>query len=202
MSVASSSDNILIYLHGFNSAPQSFKAQQVKGFIEQTYPHVELMIPQIALTPLDAWRQLETMLNDVMTRRPQARVGFVGSSLGGFFATKLANQFGGKCVLINPAVTPFKLIELLIGEYTNQYTGHIQQVTMAHGEELELLQFDQIKSIENYWVLLQQGDETLDYRLAVAAYSGTRVTLEPLGDHSFIGFNRYLNSIVEFLFEN
>lgn len=189
---------VVIYLHGFNSSPDSFKAKQTKAFFARFYPNIELVIPHLALTPLAAWQQI-----DQLTRKyKDQQLGFVGSSLGGFFATLLANKYSTKAVLINPAVSPYLLIDTLVGDYTNPYTGVSHQVNSSHGDELAQLQFDQISTPESLWVLLQQGDETLDYKLALSCYSGARISLEPLGDHSFVGFNRYLNAIVEFLFEN
>lgn len=192
------SNNVLIYLHGFNSSPDSVKAQQTKAFLQQYYPDITLVMPQIALTPKAAWQQLDQLV----AQYKECNIGFVGSSLGGFLATLLANKYGGNAVLINPAVTPHSLIDILIGEYINPYTGLKRQVTKAHGEELLALQFNSISSIDKFWVLLQQADETLDYSLALTCYEGAKITVEPLGDHSFVGFNRYLNAIVEFLFKN
>lgn len=189
---------VVIYLHGFNSSPQSFKAQQTIAFFKKYYPNISLIVPQLALTPLAAWQQIDTIANEYQ----EYDIGFIGSSLGGFFATLLANKYHAPAVLINPAVWPHQIIDLLIGEYTNPYTGDIHHVTKAHGDELAALQFNTINDVESLWVLLQTEDETLDYRKAIICYEGARMTIEPQGDHSFVGFNRYLNSIVEFLFKN
>jgi len=192
------SADVLIYLHGFNSSPESFKATKTRNFLATYYPDIELVMPQIALTPMAAWQQLDALLAQYKGRN----IAFIGSSLGGFLATLLSNKYGGKAVLVNPAVRPSQLIDILIGDYTNPYTGVSHAVTQAHGDELHQLQFEQVAVPKNYWVLLQQGDETLDYRQALSCYQGSRITVEPLGDHSFVGFERYLNAIVEFLFKN
>jgi len=188
----------VIYLHGFNSSPDSFKAQQTSVFFARYYPEITLVLPQIALTPYAAWQQIEQL-----TEQYQAyQLGFIGSSLGGFFASLLANKYNAPAVLINPAVEPHRLIDSLIGDYTNPYSGESHCVSLHHGQELEALQFEHLNCVEQFWILLQQGDETLDYRQALSCYNGARITVEPLGDHSFVGFNRYLNSIVGFLFKN
>lgn len=189
---------VVIYLHGFNSSPDSFKAVQTKAFFSRYYPDIELVIPHLALTPLAAWQQIELITQQYAAHK----LGFIGSSLGGFFATLLANKYDANAVLINPAVEPHLLIDSLVGEYTNPYTGAVHQVEARHGEELKSLQFSEVAQPNKFWVLLQQGDETLDYKLAMDCYRGGRLTIEPLGDHSFVGFNRYLNAIVEFLFKN
>ena len=191
------SKNILIYLHGFNSSPQSDKAQQVMEFIKQHACDIELVMPQLHHSPLAAWQQIE-QISDAYQGQS---VGVVGSSLGGFFATLLANKLGVKAVLINPAVKPHRLIDLLLGEQYNSYTKQHYIITTAHEEELSKLDVNSLKQAADFWVLLQQADETLNYRDALAFYQGARITLEPLGDHSFEGFNRYLSALVGFLFE-
>jgi len=189
---------VVIYLHGFNSSPNSVKAQQTVAFFAKYYPDIQLLVPQLALSPHAAWQQIDQLA----MQHQQDQLGFIGSSMGGFFATLLANKYDGRGVLINPAVKPHLLIEGLVGDYQNPYSGEQHSVTLAHGRELESLQFHHINYVDRLWILLQQADETLDYSLAVEAYSGARITLEPLGDHGFVGFNRYLNSIVGFLFKN
>ena len=190
------SKNVLIYLHGFNSSPQSTKAQLVTKFVSQHYPAVELVMPQLLNSPLATWQQI-----DKLVKRYQGQhIAFIGSSLGGFYATLMANGLGAKAVLINPAVKPHLLMELLLGEQLNPYTGQRYVITADHQEQLRKLDLKQLKQSENYWLLLQQADETLDYRDALRFYNGARITLEPMGDHGFAGFERYLNAIVEYLF--
>jgi len=191
-------NKVVIYLHGFNSSPHSVKAQQTVAFFKQYYPNIKLLVPQLPLTPMACWQHIDSLA----AQYPDSELGFIGSSMGGFLATLLTNKYGGNAVLINPAVAPHLLIDTLIGEYKNPYSGDVHYVTSDHGIELETLQFDQVCTAENFWVLLQQNDQTLDYRLALDCYDGARITLEPLGDHGFVGFNRYLNAIVGFLFKN
>jgi len=195
---AKNSKMVLIYLHGFNSSPQSVKATKMRDFIAQHYPNIMLVMPQIALTPLAAWQQL----TQLTAQYKNQHIGFVGSSLGGFFSTLLSNQYGGKAVLVNPAVKPHLIGDVILGEHTHPVSGEVYQVGANEIDQLATLDWDNVAQVKNFWVLLQQDDETLDYRLADSAYQGARVTLEPGGDHGFVGFERYLNAIVEFLFEN
>lgn len=192
----------LIYLHGFNSSPQSLKAQQTLDFVSKNHPQINLIIPELAVSAHDALSQIKQIVDNIKLQSPKADIGFVGSSMGGFLATKCSELYNAKAVLINPAVAPHRLITHLIGEHTNPYSGKSFSVTEQDGEELAKIHFDKITSPANFWVLLQQGDETLNYRDAAALYQSCRITLEPLGDHGFVGFNRFLHAIVEFLFEN
>lgn len=188
-------NDVLIYLHGFNSSPQSYKAAVAKRFLQQ-FPGITLVQPQLAATPGECWQQLLTLVE----HHQGARLGFVGSSLGGFFATVLKERFGGRALLINPAVKPQLLFDQFLGPQYQPYTHQHYYLGQQHVDELAALDWHHLACPEEYWVLLQQGDEVLNYQQAMAAYQGSLLTLEPLGDHSFIDFSRYLNAMVEFLF--
>lgn len=113
-------------------------------------------------------------------------------------ATYLLQHCEGKAVLINPAVDPHLLMRDLLGKHTNPYTGQTFSVMPQHVKTLRQIN-PQVARPEDFWVLLQQGDETLNYRLAVNKYQGAKMTIEPGGDHSFQGFERYLSEIFTFL---
>lgn len=196
------SPKYLIYLHGFNSSPQSAKALQMNQFINDNCSDITIVTPTLEVTPRIALEQILTIVDDIKRKHANADIGFVGSSMGGFLATLCGEKYGAKAVLINPAVAPHRMIESLVGDYTNPYSGEEFSMTMHDGNELAAMNFTELFTPNNYWLLLQQGDETLDYRDALVVYKRSRITLEPLGDHGFVGFNRYLHAIVEFLFEN
>jgi predicted esterase YcpF (UPF0227 family) len=119
--------------------------------------------------------------------------------MGGFFSTYLLNQFGGKAVLINPAVTPHILLADYLGEHENPYTKESFILETKHMIMLENLLVEPIQDPSKFWVLVQTGDETLDYRQATNKYQGAKMTIEPGGDHSFVGYDSYLADIAEFL---
>jgi len=92
----------LLYLHGFNSSPESKKAQQTKRWFEQNAPEIEFICPSLPPYGSAAMALLEKLVTD---RLPDS-VTVIGSSMGGFFATCLAEQYNLKAVLVNPAVSP------------------------------------------------------------------------------------------------
>lgn len=193
---------VLIYLHGFNSSPQSAKAQQMRDFLSSNYPNIELVMPQIALTPDGAWQQLDRLVAHYRSGQYSShQMGFVGSSLGGFFSTILANKYGGKAVLVNPAVRPHLIGDIIKGKHLHPELNIRYEVGDLELRQLASLDWISVKQVENFWLLLQQGDETLDYRLAVTAYDGAKMTIEPAGNHGFVGFSRFLNPIVKYLFD-
>jgi predicted esterase YcpF (UPF0227 family) len=127
-----------------------------------------------------------------------SRLAFVGSSLGGFYATWLAERYGARAVLINPSVRPFDDLAAWKGVQTNLYTGEAFEVTDAHFAELRALYVEHLADPARYFLLVQSGDEVLDWRTAVARYAGGWQYVEGGGDHSFAGFERHLPEILRF----
>lgn len=125
-------------------------------------------------------------------------VRLIGSSMGGFYATVLAERHGLSAVLVNPSVQPHRRLDRYVGEQTNPYTGARTMIDLGTADELASMVPPMIQP-ERYWLLVQTGDEVLDYQDAVAWYAGCRQTVEPEGDHQFQGFDRYLPEVVRFL---
>lgn len=183
----------ILVIHGFNSSPKSLKAELTKHYIQQHFPHVEVICPQLLSSPNAA---LEQLCNIIDTNK-QCQWYLTGSSLGGYFATYLAEKYNLKAVLINPAVKPYELLEDTLGEQTNPYTGEVYQVTVAHMQHLKAFEIDKITA-KNFLVMVQTGDEVLDYQQAVDKYQQSQLCIQQDGDHSFINFDKMLPDIVNF----
>jgi len=127
------------------------------------------------------------------------QLGLVGSSLGGFLATWLSERYDIPAVLVNPAVRPYELLQDYIGEQVNPYTHERYQLDADDILALRTLDVPTLTHPSQFWLLQQMGDEVLDYRQAVEKFSASRQTVEPEGDHSFVGFERYCADIIQFL---
>ncbi|NCP63373.1 MAG: esterase YqiA [Paraglaciecola sp.] len=191
-------NSVVVYLHGFLSSPQSLKAQQTLAYAQQHWPQIQLEIPALCNHPQAAIDMIESLLRQFVGRP----VHFIGSSMGGYFSTYFTQRQGGKAVLINPAVKPYELLADYLGDHLNPYTGENFSLDQRHVEELLCLDTPLIEQPQRYWVLLQRGDETLDYRLAETKYHGAKFTIEDDGDHSFQGFERFLPDIFRFLLQD
>lgn len=186
-----------LYLHGFLSSPASEKAQQMLGLFEQHPELGEILTPELTHHPVDAIALAEAELSAL--QQQHEKVWLVGSSLGGFYATYLAEKFKVPAVLINPAVRPHELFRHYIGDHKHFHTGEPVTVEDAHLDQLQALSCTQIQHPEQLLLLLQTGDETLDYRQAAALYRDCPAWIEGGGNHSFIGFEQRFVQILAHL---
>lgn len=175
-----------LYLHGFLSSPASEKAQQMMALFRQSPSLGTLSAPFIHFAPDEAIALAEECLAELKAKHD--KVWIVGSSLGGFYATYLAEKHGIPAVLINPAVRPFELFRHYLGEHTHYHTGDKLLLEDFHLQQLEALNCAYLTYPENLLLLLQTGDETLDYRHAAQFYRECPAWLQGGGDHSFQEF--------------
>jgi len=182
---------MLIYIHGFNSSPASSKAQWLNTRLAALGRRAEFSAPALPHGPAQA----AALLDALATRHPHAAL--VGSSLGGYYATYLAEKHGLKAVLLNPVVRPYELLAPHVGRQKNLHTGEEYDFTTQHVAELRSLEVDRI-SPERYLLIAATGDEVLDYRAAVARYQGCRQIVIEGGDHGLSDFGNYGDAVIEF----
>ena len=182
---------MILYLHGFNSSPQSHKAQVLGRYLAEQGLGGDYACP--ALPPLagDAIRAIEKLTAG------KPGVCLVGSSLGGFYATYLAEKHDAKAVLINPAIDPHVGLRAYLGPQKNLHTGEPYELTEAHLREWEKLYVPRVTP-SRYLLIVETGDEVLDYRRAVARYAGAEQRVVTGGDHSLQSFPEHLARILEF----
>ena len=184
---------MLVYLHGFNSSPQSHKAQVMARTMAERGLAGQYECPALPTLADEAIALVEAL----MRSRPGLPVCFVGSSLGGFYATYLAEKHDAKAVLINPAIEPHIGLRAYLGRQQNLHTGEPYDLTQAHLSAWARLVVPRI-SPQRYLLLVETGDEVLDYRKAVERYAGAQQVVEQGGDHSLQSFPRHLPRILEF----
>lgn len=185
---------MVIYIHGFNSSPDSLKARLLREKLESFGRGGEFLCPALHHLPSEAMKVLEA---GVSTLDPGS-VTLVGSSLGGHYATWLVEKYGFKAVLVNPAVGLAELLEPALGPQKNLYTGEEYLLTPRHLQELKSYEVPVIARPERYLLLIQTGDEVLDYRKAMEKYRGTRQIVIEGGDHGFRNFPDHLDMVLDF----
>jgi predicted esterase YcpF (UPF0227 family) len=181
---------LIVYLHGFNSSPQSHKAKLLGEYLRQRGLASRYGCPALPPLASEAVRVVEASLTS-------SEVCFVGSSLGGFYATYFAEARDARAVLINPAIEPYVGLRAHLGPQSNLYTGQAYELTEAHLQDLERFEVPRITP-SRYLLLVETGDEVLDYRQAVRRYAGCEQVVVHGGDHSLQSFPQHLARIVEF----
>lgn len=183
---------MLIYIHGLNSSPASFKANLLKRRLESMGRGAEFLARALPDRP----RVAAALLEVEVAAHPGAAL--VGSSLGGFYATWLAERHGLKAVLVNPAMRPYEGLRQFLGTQQNLYTGERYELTQAHLDELAAMEVAAITHPERYLLMVETGDEVLDYRHAVKRYRGCRQIVIEGGDHGRGQVADHLDAVLEF----
>lgn len=184
---------LVVYLHGFLSSPQSKKAQQTLTYFHALGLADNLLIPQLQGSPQATISALRKQVSG------HDKLAFIGSSLGGFYATCMAEHCRAPAVLINPAVRPHDYWQQYVGEHRSYHSDEIHLVTPEYVRELEALAPTEVGQPENYQVYLQKHDEVLDYRRALSLYGESHCIVHEDGDHSFENFHLELPQAIQFL---
>jgi predicted esterase YcpF (UPF0227 family) len=184
---------MLMYLHGFNSSPQSHKAQVLGAFLAGKGLGASYACPALPPPATDAVAAIEKLMHE---RRGQPFC-FVGSSLGGFYATYLAEKHGARAVLINPAIEPHIGLRAYLGPQKNLHTGEPYELTEAHLRDWHKYYVPKL-SPQRYLLIVETGDEVLDYRGALERYAGAEQVVVQGGDHSLQSFPEQLPRILRF----
>ncbi|RLA46094.1 MAG: esterase YqiA [Gammaproteobacteria bacterium] len=191
----------LLYIHGFNSSPDSTKARQTRDWLAAQLPAVDFICPFLSPFPSLAMAKLESILESIpkLTKTSLAPVVLIGSSMGGYYATWLAEKYACKAVLVNPAVRPWLGREYLLGDQENYHTGEVSRIEQGHLDQLQEFDVAILSEPARFMVLVQSGDEVLDYRQAAEKYAACKLLIEEGGDHSFQGYEHHLADVIEFL---
>ena len=154
-----------------------------------------IVIPAIPPVPDEAIELLQHCADKISN---DDELALAGSSLGGFYATWLAEKYSCPAVLINPAVKPHVLLKKYLGENRNYYTDQSWVLDESHIEQFRRLYVDDISKPQRYLLMLQTGDQTLDYREALAKYKTCPSIIEQGGSHEFSDFEKHLDKILSF----
>ena len=188
----------LLYLHGFRSSPQSAKARRMAAWVAGQRPDLVFACPQLPPSPAAAIALAEALV----AGWPRATMALMGSSLGGFYATVLAERLGCPAVLLNPAVDPARDLAAHLGEQTcwqdpaqhfffrPEFVDELRSLTPAGAPTRP----------ERYLAVIAKGDEVLDWREMHARYDqGCRIKLLEGSDHGLSDFDDYLSELTDFL---
>lgn len=185
---------MIVYLHGFRSSPLSFKAQLLAGRFKESGRSAEFRCPQLPASP----RQAIQLASAVIEQVPPDQITLIGSSLGGYYATWLAEQTGCRAVLLNPAVKPPRDLERYVGVTTAFHSDEPFEFKRAYVDELTELAIKKITRPERYFLIAATGDEVLDWHEMTAHYAGARQHVIQGSDHALSDFKDYVDEVLTF----
>lgn len=185
---------MILYLHGFRSSPRSFKARVVADRMKALGRGDELICPQLPASPKAAM----DLALELVDGHAASELAIIGSSLGGFYATWLAERLGCRAALLNPAVNPLTDLEKHVGVTTAWHSDEPFEFKREYIDELAALRVAQITQPERYCLLAATGDEVLDYRDMVAHYAGARQHVIEGSDHAIPEFPEYVDEVLVF----
>ena len=186
----------LLYLHGFRSSPKSFKAQRLQAWLQQHRPEVHWWCPQLPPSPREALELMRAGTADW----PAEQSAVLGSSLGGFYATVMAEATGWPAVVMNPAVDPARDLATHVGEQTAFHTPEERFFFRPeYVDELRAMTPAAITRPQRYFAIFAKGDEVLDWREMSARYPGVKLRLLEGSDHALSDFDDHLPHLLQFL---
>jgi predicted esterase YcpF (UPF0227 family) len=185
---------MILYLHGFRSSPSSMKARLMAQRMAQLGRADEFICPQLPASPRLAMELALSLIDGV----PAQQLSIVGSSLGGYYATWLAERIGCRAVLLNPAIVPLQDLDQHVGVTTQFHSDEPFEFKREYIDELRALAVDPITRPERYFLIAATGDEVLDYRDMVAHYAHARQHIIQGSDHGIAEFADYLAPVLAF----
>ncbi len=184
----------ILYLHGFRSSPASFKARVTGARMAELGRAADFVCPQLPASPAKAIELALALAGGV----PAAELAIIGSSLGGYYATWLAEKIGCRAVLLNPAIVPLQDLEQHVGVTTAWHSDQPFEFKREYIDELRALAVERITKPQRYLLLAATGDEVLDYRDMVAHYAGATQHVIGGSDHAISEYPEYVDEVLAF----
>lgn len=183
---------MIIYIHGFGSSGEASKAEKLRAFCQEH--QVRFIAPSLSHIPNLALSTLSELIESYQEAEP---VYLIGSSLGGYYSLYLSDKYQLKAILINPAVDAPQTLKRALGHGINYYDNSAYEWNESHIEMLESYEIEEPLE-ENILLMLQKGDEVLDYEEALDFLPKAQNILEEGGTHSFEGIERHFGTMLSF----
>ena len=190
---------MILYLHGFKSSPDSYKARLMKAAITELGMASRWVCPQLPPSPAAAIALCNKRIAEAQLTDPSTELVVVGSSLGGYYAHVLAEQWGCKAALFNPAIQAPRDLATQVGEHTYYHSDDSFVFSAKYVDELTQMQPAQATQLSRYYLLAASGDEVLNYQEMLTAFAGSQGLLIFGSDHGITDFALYLPSVLHFV---
>jgi len=192
---------MILYLHGFRSSPSSAKAVMLgralrdRGYADQWH------CPQLPAGPAQAMALCETLIDQHHDGDENEALTLIGSSLGGYYATCLAEKRQCRAIVLNPVVHAARDLATQVGEHTQYHSDEPFVFLPEHVDELARMAVGRPADPTRYFLLAATGDEVLDWREMAQWYAGSHGRIIQGGDHGISDFEQWLPEVLRFVLE-
>mgnify|MGYP001291599718 FL=1 len=185
--------NTILYFHGFKSSSDSGKAQEFKKFIENNTSQTKIIVPDLEDDFKEAHKQIKTLID-----KSNPNILYMGSSLGGYYALYFAQLYKSKSVLINTSIPPLYDFEIHLGKNENYATGNKFTISKDDISYIRSLHHKKILEPKNNLILLESGDEILNYVESSSYFRGSYIDIFYGGNHSYTSIKEKFTKIKDF----
>ncbi|MGH6622477.1 MAG: YqiA/YcfP family alpha/beta fold hydrolase [Burkholderiaceae bacterium] len=185
---------MIVYLHGFRSSPASRKTTMLRERMTALGLADHYLCPALPASPLASIETVIAMVKDV----EPAGLALIGSSLGGYYATALAEKIGCRAALLNPAIAPYRDLRDHVGVRPVYFSQETIDFRAEYLDELQAIDVERITRPERYFLLAATGDAVIDYRSMVARFAGARQRVIEGSDHELSDFAQYMDEVLQF----
>ncbi len=193
---------MILYLHGFRSSPKSFKAQLMAQAIKDHGLEHMWYCPQLPPSPAQALNQCREWIQTTAAKHnltPKHDLTIIGSSLGGYYASSLAEEIQCRAVVLNPSINPMKTLKDYIGTLTYYHSDEPFEFRPEHLKELEAIAPPKPSDPSRYYLLACTGDEILDWREMADWFKGSHGRVIEGSDHGISDFEKYMPDVLNFV---
>ena len=182
---------MIIYIHGFGSSGEGAKAKLFRSYFKNK--GLGFIAPSLSYIPELAIKTLEELVESY-----NGEVQLIGSSLGGYYCLHLSNKYNLKAVLINPSIYPYKTLPKVLGNAPSFHDESSFTWMQFHIDSLKNYEVTSPVQ-ENFMLLTQKGDETLNFQEAVDKLAKATLVIEEGGNHGYVGIERHFKDVESFL---
>ncbi len=186
---------MILYLHGFQSSPNSFKAQLIEGKLKRLKRQNEYICPQLSSSPE---KSIELALKSARQYSSKP-IAVIGSSLGGYYANWIAEELECRAVLLNPVIDPWKI--RILGDSPDRSDLRVREwleFTETYEKELESIRVTKITRPDRYMLIAATGDQLLDWKMMQMHYEGAKQIIIDGSDHGLSDFEQYIDDVLSF----
>lgn len=190
---------MILYLHGFRSSPNSYKSKRLYQAIQNIPLQSRWLSPQLPASPAQAIALCNDLIHQAQLADPTTDLVIIGSSLGGYYAHVLAEQWGCKAVLLNPAVHAPRDLATQVGSHQHYHSNEPFIFLPEYVEELQAMQPLVVTDPQRYYLLAASGDEVLNHKEMLTTFENSQGLLIFGSDHGISDFDLYLDPVLHFI---